>query len=122
MSRHPGFQRTFLNDLYYVEEQLQAYDEHLYLMWNPSNGQHLIMDGLLDIAVMRIPQPGFPVLSSRVVEHMKRIHTANGFSASAVIEENERRREKEIEWKTNDIAENFARDTLKFAKRAALYG
>ena len=33
-----GFQRTFLNDIYHVEEQLQSYDPHLYLMWNPKMG------------------------------------------------------------------------------------
>lgn len=33
-----GFQRTFLNDIYHVEEQLQSYDAHLYLMWNLKMG------------------------------------------------------------------------------------
>ena len=29
---------NILNDIYHVEEQLQSYDPHLYLMWNPKMG------------------------------------------------------------------------------------
>ncbi|MGQ7076327.1 hypothetical protein ACUN90_34550, partial [Escherichia sp. SP-MK2] len=50
-----GFQRTFLHDVYHVEEQLKAYDPHLYLMWNPKNGEHVIMDGLLEMSIMKKP-------------------------------------------------------------------
>lgn len=123
MSHHErnGFQRAFTNDMYHVEEQLQDYDEHLYLMWNPRTGEHLIMDGLVNLAVMKIPQQGFPRLSSRVVEHMKHIHTANGFSATQHVIQADMMRERNIERRTDDMAENFARDTLKHAKQIAYY-
>lgn len=116
-----GFQRTFLNDPYHVEEQLQAYDEHLYLMWNPETNEHIIVDGLVELSVMKIPQIGFPVLSSKLVEHMKRIHTANGFSATQQVMAADLARERENERITDDMAENFARDTLKSARKIAYY-
>ncbi len=118
--RH-GFQRVFTNDLYHVEEQLKAYDEHLYVMWNPKTGEHLIMDGMIEMAVMKIPQIGFPELNSGLVDHMKRIHTANGFSATAQVEASDADRERDQERKREDLAENFARDTLKSAKKIAYY-
>lgn len=117
-----GFQRTFTNDPYHVEEQLQAYDKHLYLMWNPHTNEHLIVDGLIGLSVMKIPQRGFPALSSRLVDHMKKIHTANGFSAIKQVQLSDERRERELEQRTNDMAENFARDTLKSARKIAYYG
>jgi hypothetical protein len=116
-----GFQRTVTNDVYHVEEQLQAYDEHLYLMWNPDTNEHLVVDGLVGLSVMKIPQIGFPYLSSRLVDHMKKIHTANGFSATAHVEASDIRREQENEKRVDDMAENFARDTLKSARKIAYY-
>lgn len=116
-----GFTTVFKNDLYDVERQLQEYDEHLYIMWNPHTGEHLIIDGLIGLSVMKIPQIGFPELNSDVVEHMKKIHTANGFSAVKHVEEADRRREAEMERRKEEMAENFARDTLKSARKIALY-
>lgn len=72
-----GYQRNFTNDIYRVEEQLQAYDEHLFIMYNPNDGCWLIMDDVVKLAVMKIPQIGFETLDSRVVTHMKKIHTKN---------------------------------------------
>ncbi|XEC97048.1 2,3-dihydroxybenzoate--AMP ligase [Paenibacillus tarimensis] len=124
MNRHyrEGFTRVHTNDLYDVERQLQEYDEHLYLMWNPHTGEHLIMDGLVELAVMRIPQPGFPELSSRVVGHIRSIHTANGFSASQVIQKADERREKESSRKVEDMAQDFAKESLPAFRNAFDYG
>ena len=33
-------------------------------MWNPKNGEHVIMDGLLDMSIMKIPQIGFEQLDA----------------------------------------------------------
>lgn len=112
MNRHyrDGFTRVFTNDLYDVERQLQEVDPHLYLMWNPHTGEHLIMDGLVELAIMRIPQAGFPVLSSRVVSHIRMINTANGFSATKVIEESDEARELENERKKDELATTFANE------------
>lgn len=114
-----GFQRTFTNDIYQVEERLQEYDPNLFIMWNPQTNEHLIVDGLIGLSVMKIPQIGFEVLDSRLVEHMKRIHTANGFSASQHVMNADAAREKEWNRRTDDMADNFARDTLKSAKKIA---
>lgn len=114
-----GFSHVFTNDVYGVGEQLQAYDEHLYIMWNPETNEHLIVDGLVGLSVMKIPQQGFPELNSKLVDHMKRIHTATGFSAIQQVEDAESRRVKEWNRKTDDMADNFARDTLKSAKKIA---
>lgn len=124
MNRHyrDGFRRTFTNDLYDVEPQLQSYDEHLYIMWNPQTGEHLVMDGLLEVAIMRIPQYGFPVLNEKVVEHIKKIHTINGFSASAHIEDAEDAIQRELNRKRDDLSQNLARDTEKAVRKLAYYG
>ncbi|MED2748968.1 2,3-dihydroxybenzoate--AMP ligase [Bacillus thuringiensis] len=120
--RKRGFQRTFLNDIYHVEEQLQDYDPHLYLMWNPKNGEHVIMDGLLETSIMKIPQIGFEELDSRIVDHIKRIHTANGFSAVQTVEDTEKKRQKEEERKLNDLAEDYARESKEAFWNAHAYG
>lgn len=124
MNRHyeNGFRRDFLNDLYDVERQLQEYDKDLYLMFNGNTGEHLIMDGVTELAVMKIPQKGFECLDSRVVAHIKRIHTANGYSATQELDVMRRRRERENERKQEDIAYNFAKDTYKSVKKLAYYG
>lgn len=114
-----GFSHVFTNDVYGVGEQLQAYDEHLYIMWNPETNQHIIVDGLVGLSVMKVPQPGFPELNSKLVDHMKRIHTATGFSATQHVDDAETRRVKEWNRKTDDMAENFGRDTLNSAKKIA---
>lgn len=116
-----GFTRAFTNDLYEVERQLQEYDEHLYVMWNPHTGEHLIVDGLVELSVMKIPQIGFPALTTDVVRHIKKIHTANGFSATQHVLEADRRRDAENERRNQELAENFARDTLKSARKIAMY-
>lgn len=124
MNRHykDGFRTSIINDLYDVEPQLQEYDEHLYIMWNPNTGEHLVMDGLLEVAIMRIPQIGFECLDSRVVNHIKRIHTANGFSAVKELDSNRARREREQAAKVDDMAYNFAKDTRRAVRNLAYYG
>lgn len=124
MNRHyrDGFQRSFLNDLWDVEPQLQAYDPDLYIMWNPNNGEHLVMDGLLEIAIMRIPQYGFPNLNSSVVEHIKKIHAANGFVASKQVDAAEEAIQRELERQREDLAYNYAKDTERSVRRLAQFG
>lgn len=124
MNRHYqlGFQTTFKNDIYHVEEQLQAYDSTLYIMFNPKTGEHLIMDGLLETAIMKIPQIGFEQLDSRLVDHIKRIHTANGFSAIEEIEQQFRRRERDQEKKLEDLAHDFAKESKEAFHNAYSYG
>jgi hypothetical protein len=117
-----GFRRWPLNDLYHVDEQLKAYDEHLYLLYNPKTNEHLIMDGLLDVAVMKIPQPGFSHLSSKVVDHMKKIHVLNGFDADKEIRKAEERRERDHQKKVEDMAEDFAKESLEAYRNAYIYG
>lgn len=112
MNRHyrQGFRRDFLNDLNDVEPQLQAYDPHLYLMFNGETGEHLIMDGLTELAVMKIPQPGWPNLNSAIVDHIRKIHTKNGFSAVAEIEAVDNARERDVERRKDELAEDFAKN------------
>jgi hypothetical protein len=120
MNRHwkDGFQRNFINDLYDVEKQLQAYDPYLYLMFNPQTGQWLLMDEVADMAIMRIPQAGFETLDSRLVDHVKRIHTATGFNASWELDEYEKRVERERQRQLEDMAQDFAKESLPAFKEA----
>ncbi|WP_144519972.1 2,3-dihydroxybenzoate--AMP ligase [Bacillus thuringiensis] len=117
-----GFQRTFLNDIHHVEERLQEYDPQLYLMWNPKNGEHVIMDGLLEMSIMKIPQIGFEELDSRIIDHIKRIHTANGFSAVQTVEATESQRQKKQERKLQDLAEDYAKESKEAFWNAHAYG
>lgn len=114
-----GFQTNMKNDNYMVEEQLQAYDPTLYVMYNPETGQHLIMDGILEIAIMSIPQIGFETLDSRVVENIKKIHSYRGFSASHELKESEERRQREFERQQEDINYNFAKDIRSTVQKLA---
>jgi hypothetical protein len=117
-----GFKSWPLNDLYHVQEALQEYDEHLFLLYNPNTNEHLIIDGLLNVAVMKIPQVGFPELSSKVVEHIKKIHVLNGFNAEKEIQQHEEKRERERAKKLDDMAEDFAKESLEAYKNAYEYG
>jgi hypothetical protein len=121
MNRHyaNGFRRTFINDLNDVEPQLQAYDPHLYIMYNPDEDEHLVMDGMLELAIMRIPQIGFPELNSKVVEHVKRISAKTGFQATKLVDENEALIQKEFDRKQEDLSYNFAKDTEKHVRQLA---
>lgn len=124
MNRHwkKGYQTNFTNDLYYVEKQLKEYDETLYLMYSPGEGKWMIMDGILDIGIMSVPQIGFETLDSRVVEHIKKIHTGRGFNASYEFKEAEERRDREMQRMHDDLTENFAKDTEKHVRKLAYYG
>jgi flagellar biosynthesis/type III secretory pathway protein FliH len=117
-----GFKSWPLNDIYHVQEQIQAYDEHLYLLYNPKTNEHLIMDGMFDVSIMKIPQPGFPFLSSKVVDHLKKIHIMNGFDADKEIKQADEKREKEHQRKVDDMAEDFAKESLEAYKNAYDYG
>lgn len=124
MLRHQvqGYQTNFINDIYHVEEQLQAYDPALYIMYNPNNHSWLIMDGITELAIMRLPQKGFEWLDSRVVTHIRKIHTANGFSASWELQQAEERRQRELDRQMDDLAYNFAKDMERPVKELAYYG
>jgi hypothetical protein len=124
MNRHwkNGFQTTFKNDIYHIEEQLQEYDPFLYIMYNPDTDEHMIMDGLLELAVMRIPQIGFEWLDRRVVDHIKKIHTAKGFNASYELKESEERRQRELEKQQEELSYSLAKDTEKHVRKLAYYG
>lgn len=121
MNRHyaNGFRRTFINDLNDVEPQLQAYDPHLYIMYNQETDEHLVMDGLVELAIMRIPQFGFPNLNSSVVDHIKKINTANGFVASKEVDKAEDAIQRELDRQRDDLAHNFAKDTEKHVRNLA---
>lgn len=121
MNRHwlNGFQTNMKNDMYMVEERLQDYDPTLYLMYNPTTGEHLVMDGILEIAIMKIPQIGFEVLDSRVVEHIKKIHSYRGFNIAYELKESEDRRQREFDRVQEDISYNFAKDTQRAVQSLA---
>lgn len=124
MNRHyqEGFTRVMINDLYDVEPQLQAFDEDLYIMWNPHNGQHLIMDGVTETAIMRIPQIGFPFLSSKVVSHIRSIKIEEQGQIIKQLEENERKREQESDKKADELALDFAKEMYKGDRKSVLIG
>jgi hypothetical protein len=117
-----GFQIAFKNDVYHVEERLQEYDPTLYIMFNPKTGEHLLMDGLMDMAIMKIPQIGFEQLDSRLVDHIKKIHIANGFSAIEEVEQQQRRRELDQEKALEDLAQDFAKESKEAFNNAYNYG
>lgn len=114
-----GFQTTMKNDNYMVEEQLQAYDPTLYIMYNAETGQHLIMDSILEIAIMSIPQIGFETLDSRVVRHIKKIHSKRGFDIAWELKESEDRRQREFDKQQEDMGYNFSKDTEKYVRQLA---
>lgn len=105
-----GYQRNFTNDIYRVEEQLQEYDKDLFIMYNPDDNTWLIMDDIMKLAVMKIPQIGFSQLDSRLVTHIKKIHTTNGFNATWELDESEARREKEQARKLKDMSDDFSKE------------
>ena len=90
-------------------------------MWNPKNGEHVIMDGLLDMSIMKIPQIGFEQLDARIVDHIKRIHTVNGFSAVQTVEDTEKKRQKEEERKLNDSGRLCERIKRSILERACIW-
>lgn len=111
-----------LNDVYHIEERLQEYDPTLYLLYNEKTGEHLLMDGLMDMAIMKLPQPGFETLDARLVIQVKRIHTANGFSAVQEVETHQSRMELEQERKLEDMAQDFAKESKEAYRNAYEYG
>lgn len=105
-----GFQTNIKNDIYHIEERLQDYDPALYIMYNPSTNEHLIMDGITELAIMKIPQIGFEYLDARVVDQIKKSHAVSGFNASHEMQEYEDRVEREKEKKLEDMAYWMAKD------------
>ena len=120
MNRHyrNGFTRVMTNDLYDVEKQLQEIDRDIYLMWNPHTGEHMIMDGLTELAIMRIPQMGWPVLHSGVVNHIRKIHTASGYSAGKEIDRADEIREMNINKRTDELAADFAKEMFRADRKS----
>lgn len=124
MNRHyrDGFTRVFTNDLCDVEKQLQDFDPHLYVMWNPHTGEHLIMDGMTELAIMRIPQIGFPILSSHVAAHIRSIRVGEGNSSIQKVEDSDRLRELENEKKLDELARSFATEMFNADKKSVVMG
>lgn len=105
-----GYQTNFINDIYKVEEQLQSYDPHLFIMFNPNDGTWLIMDDVTKLAIMKIPQTNFETLDSRLVSHIKKIHVGNGFNATWELQEADDNRERESERVMDDMIEDYAKE------------
>lgn len=124
MTRHfaEGFQRVFTNDINNIEQRLQEYDPDLYIMWNPKNNQWLVMDGLTETAVMRIPQVGFDTLDARVYNRIREIHVITGFSATREIQRSEEKRRQSQERYMSDLSYNLAKDMERSVKQLAYYG
>lgn len=121
--KHRGFQRNFINDVYHIEERLQKeVDEHLYITFNLDTGEHLIMDGMMDIAVMRLPQKGFESLDARIIERFKQIRVGGEFSASEVVDESDRKREADNAKRAEDMGEDFAKEAKDAFINAYDYG
>lgn len=112
-----GYRRININDIYHVEEQLQAYDSHLYVMWREEDNTWMIMDGLVDLAIMKIPQVGFETLDSRVVTHLRKIHAISGFNASHELQESEDKRQRDFDKAQEDMSYNFAQDIRSTVKQ-----
>ncbi|AHV96153.1 hypothetical protein [Paenibacillus sabinae] len=123
MNRHyfEGYQRVFTNDINDIEKQLQEYDPDLYVMWRPSDNTWLIMDGLLEIAIMKIPQVGFSTLDARVYRRIREIHV-HGFSAQQVIKEAEEKHQREQDRLMEDLAYDFAKESKEAFINAYDYG
>lgn len=124
MNRHyrKGFQTTFINDTYMVQERLQEYDKDLYVMYNTKTDEHLIMDGLTGLAVMKIPQKGFPALTGHVVDHIKKIHAINGFNAFDEVEKARLKREQDEEKRIADLSRDIAKESKEAFDNAYNYG
>jgi hypothetical protein len=124
MNRHwlNGYRRNFINDIHGVQEQLQAYDKDLYIMWKSEDNTWLIMDDIMNTAIMKIPQQGFETLDSRIVTHIKKIHTVTGFNASWEIQQADERREREEERIQDDMIYNMGKDTHKEVRSLAYGG
>lgn len=123
MNRHyaQGYQRVFLNDINNIEQRLQEYDPDLYLMWNPNDGSWLVMDGIMEMAVMKIPQVGLPTMDARVYNRIREIH-APGFSAQQVIKEAEEKKKREEKQFIENMAHDFARESKRAFINAYDYG
>jgi hypothetical protein len=109
-----GFTRVFTNDLYNIEERIQdEVDPDLYIMWNPFTGEHLVMDNVVNMAVMKIPQIGFETLDSRLIPHLQSIRLGEGYSPHETISKHEAKKELESEKKFDDLNDYFAREVAK---------
>jgi hypothetical protein len=117
-----GFQTNIKNDVYHIEERLQQYDPTLYLMYNPSTNEHLIMDGVTEMAIMKIPQIGFEWLDARVIERIRQIHTANGFNSSVEMKAHEERVQRERDRELEDMAYDYAKEMKDALNNAHTYG
>lgn len=124
MNRHQvkGYQKNIKNDVYHIEDRLQEYDPDLYIMYNPNDGTHLIMDGITELAVMRIPQIGFEYLDARVLQRIRQIHVVNGYSASWELQEAEDRKHREEERVMSDLSYEFAKESKEAFINAFDYG
>lgn len=123
MNRHyaQGYQRLFTNDINDIEKQLQEYDPDLYIMFNLKDGTWLIVDGMIDMAIMKIPQIGFDTLDARVYRRIREIH-APGFSAQQVVKEAEEKAAREEQRFIEDLSYDFAKESKEAFINAYDYG
>ncbi|OKP91417.1 hypothetical protein [Paenibacillus sp. P32E] len=123
MNRHyrEGYQRVFLNDINNIEQRLQEYDADLYLMWNPKDGTWLVMDGVMEMAIMKIPQIGLPTMDARVYNRIREIH-APGFSAQQVMKEAEDAAARKEQQFIEELAHDFSRESKRAFINAYDYG
>lgn len=123
MNRHyaQGYQRLFINDINDIEKRLQEYDPDLYIMFNLKDGSWLIVDGMIDMAIMKIPQIGFETLDARVYHRIREIH-APGFSAQQVIKEAEEKAAQEEQRFIEELSQDFAKESKEAFINAYDYG
>ena len=117
-----GYQTMHINDVYHIEEMLQKHDPYLYIAYNPNDGTHLIMDGLMDTAIMKIPQIGFEKLDMRAYREIRRISPERGYSVTKELNESENRRARESEKTIDEIASEMAKDSKRAFINAFDYG
>lgn len=124
MNRHyfEGYQRVFINDINNIEQQLQDYDPDLYIMWKPSDNTWLIMDGMMETAIMKIPQIGLTALDQRVYHRIREIHVTTGHSAIRDIEAAERKMQRDEDAFIADLAYDFAKESKEAFVNAYDYG
>ncbi|MDG0791919.1 2,3-dihydroxybenzoate--AMP ligase [Cohnella ginsengisoli] len=124
MNRHyfEGYQRVFINDINDIEKRLQEYDPDLYVMHKEADNTWLIMDGVTETAIMKIPQSGYSTLDARVYRRIREIHTVTGFSATKAVQESDAARERRQQLEIDNLAREYAKDMHRPVKELAYYG
>lgn len=120
--KHRDYQTMHINDIYHIEEKLQEHDPHIYIAYNPKTGSHLIMDGLINSVIMRIPQINFEVLDMRTYKEIRRISPERGYSAIKELDAQQAKREAREEKTMDEIVKEMAKDSKEAFTNAFDYG